>query len=85
MIFKSVYTEEQVKAIENYHIARLKSERDQKDRAQALVKELTQKLNLKNNEIEKLNSLNELLLLVLEASARAIVESQALKSKEVKK
>jgi hypothetical protein len=52
-IFKTVYTEQQVNAIENYYLARLKNEQAQKERAQALVKELTDKMNHKNNEQTK--------------------------------
>jgi hypothetical protein len=90
MLIKKVYTENQVKVFENYYIARLKLEREQKERAQALVKELTEKLKDKNNEhikvmknkdeeIEKLNFFVTALTVALTATCEAI---QRLKESE---
>jgi selenocysteine lyase/cysteine desulfurase len=49
------FSESQLKAYENYYIARTKHEQEQKERAQALVRELTEKLKEKNKEIQQLN------------------------------
>jgi hypothetical protein len=52
---EKVYTEKQWNDMENYYGARLAKEREQKDRAQQHVINLTESIKKKNDEIEKLN------------------------------
>lgn len=45
----------ELQSIENYYLARLQSEKEQKERAQELARALAKQLEKKNQEIEKLN------------------------------
>jgi hypothetical protein len=54
-VVQETYTEKEVKAIEDVHIAKLNKEREQKERAQQLVRELTEQINLKDKKIIKLD------------------------------
>jgi hypothetical protein len=58
--------------LENYYLARLAKEREEKERAQQMVHELTAQINNKNKEIEKLNFFLNCSNLALVASCQAI-------------
>lgn len=58
--------------LENYYLARIAKEREEKERAQEMVRELTNQINNKNKEIEKLTFFVECSNLALRASCQAI-------------
>lgn len=60
-------------------LSKLQKERQEKERAQELVRELTNQLNKNNKEIEKLNFFLECSKIALTASCKAI---EALKEKK---
>jgi hypothetical protein len=68
------FTEKEVKAIENYHLAKFAKERSLKEQAQELVKGLTEKLNQRNAEIKKLNSYLALSVISLEFASKRLKE-----------
>jgi hypothetical protein len=69
---EKTFTEKEVKAIENYHLAKFDKERSLKEQAQELVKGLTEKLNHKNDEIKKLNSYLALSVITLEMATKRL-------------
>jgi hypothetical protein len=71
---EKTYTETTVKILEQYYSISLKREREQKERSQQLVAELTKQLNKKNNEIENLKIYVTLLTRSLEALSMGIIK-----------
>lgn len=71
--------EQDWKYIEEYYLARLNGERKQKERAQQLVKELTEKINQKNAETTKLKSLLALAATSLEIAVERLKELEKAK------
>lgn len=67
-----IFSLEQVRTIENYHLARLKKSDERAERAEELVNGLTQQLNQKNEEIHKLTFYVEALTTALTLSCQAI-------------
>ncbi|MBT2735167.1 hypothetical protein [Bacillus sp. ISL-7] len=60
------------KFIEEYYLARLNKEKEQKELAHGLVKSLTATINKKNTEIETLNFCINTLASALKASCEAV-------------
>jgi hypothetical protein len=76
---EKVYTENEMKAIEAVHLAKLHKERAAKDRAIEMVASLGKQIVKKNKEIEKLEFCVSALSIGLSASSEAI---QVLREKE---
>lgn len=68
---KKTYTEQEWNDMENYYLKQLDKEREQKESANQLVKELTNKINKKNQEIERLDFFTN----VLSGSLKAMTEA----------
>jgi hypothetical protein len=66
------FTQQEVKVIESVHLAKLDIERAAKERAQELVKGLTETLKQKNKQIEMLDSSVNVLAIVLNHASAAI-------------
>ncbi|MDA6191657.1 hypothetical protein OSK27_25720, partial [Escherichia coli] len=56
----------------NEYMAALDKEKQKKERAQQMVRDLTAQINIKNKEIEKLNFFLECSSLALQVSCQAI-------------
>lgn len=79
---EKAYTEKQWNEREDYYIAQLDREREQKKRAQELVNGLTEKLNAKNKQIQVLDSCVNILALV---AKQAAVTIEKLRNLEIEK
>ncbi len=66
------FTEKEWNDMENEYMAALDKEKQEKERAQQMVRELTAQINNKNKEIEKLNFFLDCSNLALVASCQAI-------------
>lgn len=66
------YSEKEWNDMENEYMAALDKEKQEKERAQEIVRELTAQINNKNKEIEKLNFFLECSSLALQVSCQAI-------------
>ncbi|MFE4523450.1 hypothetical protein ACFRCQ_15275 [Cytobacillus firmus] len=80
-VVKPTYSEKEWNDMENHYMAALDKERQEKERAQQMVHELTVQINNKNKEIEKLNFFVECSNLALRASCQAI---ETLKESKIK-
>ncbi|USK46320.1 hypothetical protein [Cytobacillus oceanisediminis] len=58
--------------LESYYLAKIVKEREEKERAQQMVRELTTQINKKNKEIEKLTFFLDCSSLALQVSCQAI-------------
>jgi hypothetical protein len=71
-IDEEIYTEKQWNDMENYYMSELDKVRAAKERAQELVKGLTETLKHKNNQIDTLDSCVNVLAFIVKYSAEAI-------------
>lgn len=75
---EKTYTEKQWNDLENYYLGLLDREREQKERAQKLVKDLTDQINKKNDETERLNFFVNILSGALRFSIKEITKLKEL-------
>lgn len=66
------YSEKEWNDMENEYMAALEKEKQEKERAQQMVRELTAQINNKNKEIEKLTFFLDCSSLALQVSCQAI-------------